>query len=590
MSISETLVASKDQHSQTDFRNQVSEREDQKSRSMRKWMSDYDLYDESADVDKSSGVYYGSANPAEPVSKVPCGGCGALLHCQDHSIPGYLPRELFSKRKETELKSMICQRCHFLKEFNVALDVSVTPDEYPRIISSIRNRQAIAVLMVDMLDFPCSIWPGIMDIIGTKRPVIVVGNKIDLIPGDHLGYLKHLKETLQTYVEKMGVGRGNIKHTALISARTGFGVEDLITELHRLWESRSDVFLLGCTNVGKSTLFNMLLQSDFCKTKAVDLVQRATTSVWPGTTLNLLKFPILRPEGWRLAQRRQRLLSETYRRRQEKAIRKQQFDLHRMYHMPSLLQYVGRTFVEKDEEDSVDLFSLKASEASTETIGIDDKDPDFAKGRWCYDTPGVMHPDQILDILTTEELVKVLPKTAIIPRFFILKPGRSLFLAGLGRIDLISSSTNESSRVAVFSSSELPVTIVPTNEADHVYSNLLGSELLAVPCGGARRLADWPGLQPKDNRIKLKGHGWQKCCADIVLSSAGWVSITGGQEMKMEFQAWTPLSRGIHLREPALLPFSVNFRGKRIDHTPTYETGRADGERNESDDFENIFE
>jgi ribosome biogenesis GTPase A len=50
-----------------------------------------------------------------------------------------------------------------------------------------------------------------------------------------------------------------------------------------------DVYLLGCTNVGKSTLFNALLQSDYCKVKAVDLIQRATTSPWPGTTLNLLK-------------------------------------------------------------------------------------------------------------------------------------------------------------------------------------------------------------------------------------------------------------------------------------------------------------
>lgn len=32
--------------------------------------------------------------------------------------------------------------------------------------------------MVDLLDFPCSIWPGIVDIIGTDRPIIIVGNKV----------------------------------------------------------------------------------------------------------------------------------------------------------------------------------------------------------------------------------------------------------------------------------------------------------------------------------------------------------------------------------------------------------------------------
>jgi ribosome biogenesis GTPase A len=53
-----------------------------------------------------------------------------------------------------------------------------------------------------------------------------------------------------------------------------------------------DVYILGCTNVGKSTLFNALLQSDYCKVKAVDLIQRATTSLWPGTTINLLKVTV----------------------------------------------------------------------------------------------------------------------------------------------------------------------------------------------------------------------------------------------------------------------------------------------------------
>lgn len=46
---------------------------------------------------------------------------------------------------------------------------------------------------------------------------------------------------------------------------------------------------MGCTNVGKSSLFNIFLQSDLCKPKASDLVQKATISQWPGTTLNLLK-------------------------------------------------------------------------------------------------------------------------------------------------------------------------------------------------------------------------------------------------------------------------------------------------------------
>lgn len=55
------------------------------------------------------------------------------------------------------------------------------------------------------------------------------------------------------------------------------------------YQFTGDVYIIGCTNVGKSSLFNVLLQSDFCKSEASDLIQKATVSPWPGTTLNLLK-------------------------------------------------------------------------------------------------------------------------------------------------------------------------------------------------------------------------------------------------------------------------------------------------------------
>lgn len=52
----------------------------------------------------------------------------------------------------------------------------------------------------------------------------------------------------------------------LVSARTGFNVENLITMIFTSWsESKlvmgADIFLVGTTNVGKSSLFNVLLES-----------------------------------------------------------------------------------------------------------------------------------------------------------------------------------------------------------------------------------------------------------------------------------------------------------------------------------------
>lgn len=70
-------------------------------------------------------------------------------------------------------------------------------------------------------------------------------------------------------------------------------------------------------------------------------------------------------------------------------------------------------------------------------MGINEKLPEFVHGKWCYDTPGVVHPDQILHLLTTDELVKTLPREIIRPETYCIKPGTSLFIAGLARLDFV---------------------------------------------------------------------------------------------------------------------------------------------------------
>jgi len=49
----------------------------------------------------------------------------------------------------------------------------------------------------------------------------------------------------------------------------------------------------------------------------------------------------------------------------------------------------------------------------------------------------------------------------------------------------------------------------------------------------------------------------------VVLSSAGWVAVTVGEGNDLTLKAYTPLGKGIHVREPALFPEAVNQRGKR---------------------------
>jgi nitric oxide-associated protein 1 len=228
------------------------------------WMQDYEVYDENEETDELDSMY-GTPDLQQPVSRIPCGGCGAYLHCQDPGLPGYLPSQLFKNKPNDVLKTVTCQRCHFLKNYNTAINVTVKPEDYVQMLSTIEDKFALAILMVDLLDFPCSIWPGIRQILGNKRPIVVVGNKVDLLPRDHKGYLEHIKTCLGQSILDAGFAEANVKHIALISATTGFGVEELINKLHNVWGAKGDVYLVGCTNVGKSSLFNALLQSDYCK-------------------------------------------------------------------------------------------------------------------------------------------------------------------------------------------------------------------------------------------------------------------------------------------------------------------------------------
>lgn len=75
------------------------------------WMHDYESYkepdgneDDNDDGATSTTGVYGTPDPTQPVSKVPCHGCGAQLQCAEPSLPGYLPSEIFVSQKADYLK------------------------------------------------------------------------------------------------------------------------------------------------------------------------------------------------------------------------------------------------------------------------------------------------------------------------------------------------------------------------------------------------------------------------------------------------------------------------------------------------------
>ncbi|XP_078070307.1 nitric oxide-associated protein 1 isoform X2 [Mustelus asterias] len=513
---------------------------------------------------------YGTADPLEPASSYPCSGCGALLHCVDPSLAGYLPSEKYRQLLQAgALQRSVCQRCFLLVHHQKALEVRVPEGEYRRLMGRIAQEQALVLYMLDLLDLSGSLIPDLRQLVGEQNSVLVLANKTDLIPADCRHYLKRLRQRVLEHCGQVGIcpeyrGRG-IVH--LISAKTGYGIEELISCLQSSWRYKGDVYLVGHTNVGKSTLFNTLLESDYCKSKAPDIIQRATISRWPGTTLNLLKFPVINPTPYRMFRRLERLKADKS--QTEADLSEEELThLHRLKKQGYLIGRVGRTFrnsqvsgqrskriIEWNPEELS--LSAEPEDVNQENVSNSKEVVEFTynelkDAHWFYDTPGILKQDCILNLLTDQELKVVMPSSGIIPRTYVLQPGMVLFLGALGRVDFL----------------KLPVHITSLDKADSIYQKHAGKVLLGVPIGGEERMKDFPSLESQD--IELDGIDTLEAVADIKLSSAGWIAVTAHSEDKIRLRAYTPAGIGLVVEKPPLLPFIVSVKGKRIRKTPAY--------------------
>ncbi|XP_004382937.2 nitric oxide-associated protein 1 [Trichechus manatus latirostris] len=555
----------------------------------------------------------GHPDPAVPPSGVNCSGCGAELHCQDPGVPGYLPSEKFlsaAAQVDGGLARTVCQRCWLLVHHRRALRLQVSREQYLELVSAALRRPgpALVLYMVDLLDLPDPLLPDLPALVGPKQ-LIVLGNKVDLLPQDAPGYRRRLRERLWNDCARAGLlpppsyrgpqhpggdgpgdGKENpnpsaelrtvLRDVRLVSAKTGYGVEELISALQRSWRYRGDVYLVGATNAGKSTLFNTLLESDYCIAKGAEAIDRATISPWPGTTLNLLKFPICNPTPYRMFQRQKRLKKDATK-AEEDLTEQEQNQLNLLKKHAYVVGRVGRTFLYSKEQKDEATFEFDADslafDMENEPVVVDKSTKrveltpqDVKDAHWFYDTPGITKENCILNLLTEKEVNVVLPTHSIVPRTFMLKPGMVLFLGAIGRIDFLQGS--HSAWFTVVASNFLPVHTTSLDRADAVYQKHAGHTLLKVPMGGEERMAEFPPLVAEDITLE-EGLGESEAVADIKFSSAGWVTVTPRFKDRLHLRGYTPQGTVLTVRPP-LLPYVVNIKGKRIKKSVAYKTKR----------------
>ncbi|CCY79538.1 gTPase YqeH [Mycoplasma sp. CAG:877] len=192
-----------------------------------------------------------------------CSGCGVKLQDENVLQEGYT----------TSLDNDICQRCFRMKNYGEYQMVTKSNDEYLEILKGVGQTKDLVLYITDLLNLEKNI-EQIRTIIPNK--MILVLNKRDVLP-------KSVKETkLIKYLEEKEI---HFEEVIVVSVNKNYNIDYLLKRI-KFYQTSKNVYVVGHTNAGKSSLINKLIQnySDNC--------QELTMSPLPSTTLNTVSIEI----------------------------------------------------------------------------------------------------------------------------------------------------------------------------------------------------------------------------------------------------------------------------------------------------------
>ena len=211
-------------------------------------------------------------------NKIYCIGCGAEIQSENPNKQGYLPKSVVEK--SVEENNLVCKRCFRLKNYNEVSDVELGAEDFYKLIKTLSKKDGLIVKVVDIFDFSGSWIEDVIDIVGNNKDIVLVANKLDLLP-------KSVKQNkIKQWLFKMLKAKGiKVKDILLISAIKNHGIEEAAARIDELRNGK-DVYIIGATNVGKSTFINKLIELTTGDKNVI------TTSHFPGTTLGMIEIPL----------------------------------------------------------------------------------------------------------------------------------------------------------------------------------------------------------------------------------------------------------------------------------------------------------
>lgn len=181
-----------------------------------------------------------------------CKGCGIELQNQNKDLLGYIDN----------LEKNICERCFKLSNYGEYKKVSLTNEDYKKIINSI-DKNKLVIYVTDIIDLN-------LDYINSFNKVLLVVTKRDILP-------KSIKdEKIINYLKNQ---YQNLLDIIIISSVHNYNLDNLYNTILK-YNDNKETYIVGATNSGKSTLINKLIKN------YSNIKEQVTTSMYPSTTLD----------------------------------------------------------------------------------------------------------------------------------------------------------------------------------------------------------------------------------------------------------------------------------------------------------------
>lgn len=207
------------------------------------------------------------------IQDVRCIGCGVQIQTERQGELGYAPVSSLEK------EDIICQRCFRLKHYNEVQDVELTNQDFLNILHQLGETDSLIVKIIDIFDFNGSWLPGLHRYVG-QNPILLIGNKVDLLPKSTKK--NRLIHWMKNQASELGMIPADV---LLVSSTKGYDIEPALEKIEELRNGK-DVYVVGCTNVGKSTFINRIIKHVAGENDVI------TTSHFPGTTLDMIEIPL----------------------------------------------------------------------------------------------------------------------------------------------------------------------------------------------------------------------------------------------------------------------------------------------------------